>query len=89
MAKEMRWRRKDVDRGSSWTIAMPLPNSLTRFNPSLPQTPVVSIAIGVKSMWCGNSAYLVLFLVSASAAAAPATMLEALYSFYLAVMEQF
>ena len=61
MAKEMRWRRKDVDRGSSWT--MRLPNSLTRFNPSLPQTPVVSIATGIKSMCCGKSVYLVLFLI--------------------------
>ena len=73
--KEMRWRRKDVDRGSSWTIAMRLPNPFTRSNPSLPQTPVVSIEIGMKSMCWGKSAYLLLFLVSASAA----TLLLLLY----------
>ena len=40
--KKCAGEEKDVDRGSSWTIAMRLPNSLTRFNPSLPQTPVVA-----------------------------------------------
>ena len=71
IATEIRCRRNWVDPGSAFTTDTRRPSSLIKFDPSSPQTPVVSIATGTKSMLLGRSAYLLCLFSSAEAAAAP------------------